>query len=207
MGGGGEGFDLLLADAISTLTPSLPLGDDDDDDGVGWGLAWVVLRREDTLQTSTSEDEGDDEDDDEVDGVVATDTCLPDDNDDGNGTALTTTTSVTDGLPVVNVPVLSNTTHVTLCAISNACPPLINNPCCAPTVVPTITAVGVASPSAQGQLMTMTLMANKVANNHGSPYSSSNHDDGTTCVRESVSHVMKVSTATVNTNGVNFPAR
>jgi len=48
----------------------------------------------------------------------------------------------------------------TLCALSNALPPLISTPSDAPTPVPTITAVGVARPRAQGQAMTMTDIPN-----------------------------------------------
>ena len=50
--------------------------------------------------------------------------------------------------------------HATLCALSNAWPPLIRTPWEAPTPVPTITAVGVAKPRAHGQAMTMTEMPN-----------------------------------------------
>lgn len=45
-----------------------------------------------------------------------------------------------------------------LCAISSGSPPLIRIPFCAPTPVPTITAVGVASPKEQGQAMARTVM-------------------------------------------------
>ena len=47
----------------------------------------------------------------------------------------------------------------TLCAVSRGSPPLIKIPFCAPTPVPTITAVGVAKPSEQGQAITSTLIA------------------------------------------------
>jgi len=49
---------------------------------------------------------------------------------------------------------------LTLCALSNACPPLMSTPWDAPTPVPTITAVGVAKPKAQGQAMTITDIPN-----------------------------------------------
>lgn len=42
--------------------------------------------------------------------------------------------------------------------------PLIRMPCAAPTPVPTMTAVGVARPSAQGHAMTRTAMPNSSAN-------------------------------------------
>ena len=62
--------------------------------------------------------------------------------------------------PMVNVPVLSKITWVTLVAVSRAAPPLTRMPCSAPTPVPTITAVGVLNPKAQGQAKTMTEMHN-----------------------------------------------
>ena len=62
-----------------------------------------------------------------------------------------TITSVTFGLPSVIVPVLSNITVSTLCASSKASPPFISIPFSAPFPVPTIIAVGVASPNAHGQ--------------------------------------------------------
>ena len=65
-------------------------------------------------------------------------------------------TSVTFGFPSVTVPVLSSTTASTLCPISRASPLLIRMPCFALTPVPTMMAVGVASPSAQGHAMTST---------------------------------------------------
>mmetsp|Transcript_4500 Transcript_4500/g.15957 ORF Transcript_4500/g.15957 Transcript_4500/m.15957 type:complete len:310 (-) Transcript_4500:1048-1977(-) len=68
-------------------------------------------------------------------------------------------TRFTTGLPNVSVPVLSNTTASTSFARSNTSPPRINNPCRAPSDVPTSTAVGVASPSAQGHATTSTLAA------------------------------------------------
>ena len=64
--------------------------------------------------------------------------------------------SVTDGLPCVNVPVLSNTIVFTLFAISRYFPPLNKMPFWAPFPVPIINAAGVAIPRAQGQAMIMT---------------------------------------------------
>ncbi len=55
------------------------------------------------------------------------------------------------------VPVLSSTIVRTACAVSSAAPPLIRTPRSAPAPVPTITAVGVASPMAQGQAMISTV--------------------------------------------------
>ena len=66
------------------------------------------------------------------------------------------TTSVTRGLPSVIVPVLSSTTASSLCAVSSAAPSRMSTPFSAPLPVPTMIAVGVASPSAQGHAMTST---------------------------------------------------
>ena len=68
-------------------------------------------------------------------------------------------TSVTRGFPSVTVPVLSSTTVSTLWAVSNASADLIKIPLAAPRPVPTIIAVGVARPRAQGQEITSTEMA------------------------------------------------
>ena len=64
--------------------------------------------------------------------------------------------SVTSGWPLVNVPVLSKTTALTWQAASSGWPPLIKTPYSAPLPVPTIKAVGVANPKAQGQAITIT---------------------------------------------------
>ena len=72
-------------------------------------------------------------------------------------------TSVTTGLPVVIVPVLSNTTVLIPAAACNASPFLIRTPSLAARVVPTINAVGVASPRAHGQAITMTATAKSMA--------------------------------------------
>ena len=53
---------------------------------------------------------------------------------------------------------------ITLCAVSSGSPPLMRIPFCAPTPVPTITAVGVARPRAQGQAMARTEIAQRNAN-------------------------------------------
>ncbi len=68
-------------------------------------------------------------------------------------------TSVTVGRPSVMVPVLSSTTVVTSPARWSASPPLIRMPSSAPLPVATITAVGTASPMAQGQAMISTATA------------------------------------------------
>ena len=64
--------------------------------------------------------------------------------------------SVTTGCPYVIVPVLSNATILILWADSSESPPFISIPFSAPLPVPTIIAVGVASPSAHGQAITRT---------------------------------------------------
>ncbi len=63
---------------------------------------------------------------------------------------------VTFGRPSVKVPVLSNTMALILQAISSGSPHLMRIPFWAHFPVPTIMAVGVASPSAHGQAMTIT---------------------------------------------------
>ena len=70
--------------------------------------------------------------------------------------APTGTRSVTSGAPLVRVPVLSKTTVVSAPAVSRLSPPLIRMPFSAPFPVPTMTAVGVARPRAQGQAMIIT---------------------------------------------------
>ena len=60
------------------------------------------------------------------------------------------------GRPRVTVPVLSSTTAVTRRAVSSASPSPIRMPSSAALPVPTMTAVGVASPRAQGQAMIRT---------------------------------------------------
>ena len=69
---------------------------------------------------------------------------------------LNVTISVTEILPSVNVPVLSNTIVLTSLANCKASELFIKIPCSAPLPVPTIIAVGVAKPKAQGQAITST---------------------------------------------------
>ena len=57
------------------------------------------------------------------------------------------------GLPSVSVPVLSTTSVSTFSKISSASAFLISTPACAPRPVPTMIAMGVARPRAQGQAM------------------------------------------------------
>ena len=77
--------------------------------------------------------------------------------------------SVTTGFPSVIVPVLSKTIVLIWCAVSNASPPFIRTPCSAPFPVPTIIAVGVASPNAQGHAITSTAINIVSANTGVSP--------------------------------------
>ena len=67
--------------------------------------------------------------------------------------------SVTDGLPSVIVPVLSSTTVVTCRAVSSASPLADQDAGLGALAVPTMIAVGVASPRAQGQAMISTATA------------------------------------------------
>mmetsp|Transcript_41062 Transcript_41062/g.97565 ORF Transcript_41062/g.97565 Transcript_41062/m.97565 type:complete len:523 (-) Transcript_41062:835-2403(-) len=76
-------------------------------------------------------------------------------------------TSVTRGLPSVRVPVLSKMTAVTLRACSIASPSFIRTPFLAATPVPTMMAVGTASPMAQGQATTIVAMPMLRANASG----------------------------------------
>ena len=66
------------------------------------------------------------------------------------------TTSVTSGWPMVMVPVLSNTTVWIFCTSWRTVPFLIRTPILALRPVPTIRAVGVAKPRAQGQAIMRT---------------------------------------------------
>ena len=67
------------------------------------------------------------------------------------------TMSVTDGLPSVTVPVLSRTTESIFLAVSMLSASLMSIPLSAPFPIPTIMAVGVARPRAQGQAMMSTV--------------------------------------------------
>ena len=69
------------------------------------------------------------------------------------------TTSIRVIRPVVTVPVLSSTTVSTSRVDSSTSGPLIRMPSWAPRPVPTISAVGVARPRAQGQAMIRTATA------------------------------------------------
>ncbi len=73
------------------------------------------------------------------------------------------TTCCTAGRPSVTVPVLSNTTVSSRPLRSSGSPPLIRTPSSAPRPVETITAVGTASPMAQGQAMISTVTAATMA--------------------------------------------
>ena len=68
-------------------------------------------------------------------------------------------TSTSSILPSVTVPVLSSTIVSTRRVCSRISGPLIRMPSCAPRPVPTISAVGVARPSAHGQAMIRTATA------------------------------------------------
>ena len=70
-----------------------------------------------------------------------------------------TTTSTSCITPVVIVPVLSNTTVSMRRVLCKTSTPLITMPICAARPLPTINAVGVASPRAQGQAIINTATA------------------------------------------------
>ena len=67
------------------------------------------------------------------------------------------TRSVTSGRPSVSVPVLSSTTTSTRTAVSRLSASFIRMPFSAPLPIPSMMAVGVASPRAQGQAMMSTV--------------------------------------------------
>ena len=79
------------------------------------------------------------------------------------------TISTTSGWPTVSVPVLSKTMTLSLVASSSAEAFLNRMPFMAPRPVPTMTAIGVASPSASGQAITKTVMVRVTANSSGCP--------------------------------------
>src|SRR6266540_1128021 len=76
-------------------------------------------------------------------------------------------TAVTSGSPFVSVPVLSSTTVSRAAICSSAIAFLKRMPRCAPRPVPTMIAVGVASPSASGQVITTTVIATSSASKTG----------------------------------------
>ena len=97
-------------------------------------------------------------------------------------TLLFNTISVTFGFPSVIVPVLSNITVFTLCADSSASPPFIKIPFSAPFPVPTIIAVGVANPNAQGQAITSTDINIVSTNTISFPPIKNHNNDATTAI-------------------------
>ncbi len=64
---------------------------------------------------------------------------------------------------MVSVPVLSITTAWIRAEVSSASAFLTRMPLLAPSPVPTMIAVGVARPSASGQVITTTVIANSIA--------------------------------------------
>ena len=99
-------------------------------------------------------------------------------------------TSVTLGVPWVTVPVLSSTTVRTSWAPSSASADFTRMPLLAPRPVPTMMAVGVASPSAQGHDITSTEMACDRADSSPAP---------------STIHTANVPSAMTMTTGTNTP--
>ena len=72
----------------------------------------------------------------------------------------------------MTVPVLSSSTSVARPARSTTSPPFSRRPRCVASPVETITAIGVASPSAHGQAMTTTEMPVMSARSSGAPRAS-----------------------------------
>mmetsp|Transcript_20045 Transcript_20045/g.58585 ORF Transcript_20045/g.58585 Transcript_20045/m.58585 type:complete len:272 (-) Transcript_20045:1253-2068(-) len=110
------------------------------------------------------------------------------------------------GLPFVRVPVLSKTRMETWWATSRASPPLMRMPFSAPTPVPTMTAVGVARPKAQGQATTTTEMAKRSEARKGEDASVKLSTQAPEPNRNTRSHPMSVQVAPSRTRGTNIPA-
>jgi len=86
---------------------------------------------------------------------------------------------VTTGRPTVRVPVLSNTTASTRPAASRCEPPLIRMPRRAPLPIAALIAVGVASPTAQGQATSSIVMARRTSRVTASVAAATAKDAGT----------------------------
>ena len=99
-------------------------------------------------------------------------------------------TSVTLGLPCVTVPVLSSATVLTSCKTSSASADFTSIPLSAIRPIATVTATGVASPSAHGQEITSTEIPHESAKSKLSP---------------SNIHTVKVTSAIVITIGTKIP--
>mmetsp|Transcript_13577 Transcript_13577/g.47311 ORF Transcript_13577/g.47311 Transcript_13577/m.47311 type:complete len:381 (-) Transcript_13577:1416-2558(-) len=104
--------------------------------------------------------------------------------------------------PSVSVPVLSNTMAVVRCTASSTAPPLMRMPARAPRPVPTMTAVGVARPSAHGQAMTRVATLRRIANSHLS-VPDGNHSGSMVSVLAAISHAINVTSEMLTTAGVN----
>ena len=91
----------------------------------------------------------------------------------------------------MTVPVLSSTTVSTLWVISRISPERMRMPCLAPSPVPTMMAVGVASPRAQGQAITSTEVNTRSTKAKGCP---------------AMAQAIAASTAMPMTVGTNTPA-
>mmetsp|Transcript_42724 Transcript_42724/g.134807 ORF Transcript_42724/g.134807 Transcript_42724/m.134807 type:complete len:228 (+) Transcript_42724:999-1682(+) len=109
--------------------------------------------------------------------------------------------STTRSLHEVSVPVLSKTTAVTREAASSTSPPLKRMPRSAPTPVPTITAVGVASPIAHGQAMTSTAQPNMKASDEARCHPCIDRSGSSSSERRAaqLAHVRRASATTAGT--------
>ncbi len=120
-------------------------------------------------------------------------------------------TSVTSGFPLVIVPVLSNTTMRTSFMVWIASPLRMRTPFSAPMPLPTIRAVGVASPSAQGHAITSTaIMAARASVT--APSVGSTHGSTRLAARRTArngpgmtSHMVSVKPAMTSTVGTKIP--
>ncbi len=115
-------------------------------------------------------------------------------------------TSVSSGLPFVIVPVLSSSTARTAWMRSRLSPPLIRMPCSAPFPVPTMIAVGVASPNAHGQATTSTATAAMMAMIQGLLAPCMPPDALAAPTLPTIVQVMKVRAAITSTTGTKMPA-
>mmetsp|Transcript_18976 Transcript_18976/g.45784 ORF Transcript_18976/g.45784 Transcript_18976/m.45784 type:complete len:364 (-) Transcript_18976:127-1218(-) len=128
----------------------------------------------------------------------------------------TTATSLTSGSPTVMVPVLSSTMASSRAPASSAPALFTKHPRLAATPVATITAIGVASPIAQGHATIKTAMPNFMANNNRnersppstqSIWSSAWYEHGSTApLWTNAIQTKKVNTAKSRTVGTNTRA-
>mmetsp|Transcript_11782 Transcript_11782/g.36632 ORF Transcript_11782/g.36632 Transcript_11782/m.36632 type:complete len:579 (-) Transcript_11782:1022-2758(-) len=119
--------------------------------------------------------------------------------------ALSHSTLATRNLPIVSVPVLSKSTQSTLGDRSSASPAFTSTPRRAPMPVPTMTAVGVASPRAHGHATTIVARKKEKAKTSGDSWSP-RHSFGYASDCPSAVHTRKTRMAKVTTTGTKTDA-